>query len=50
MWENPCQLYMWQGLITRIYRELENQNSPKFNEEMGKRAEESFLKGRSPNG
>jgi hypothetical protein len=42
-----------KGLVTRTYRELKKLNSPKNqlpNEEMGKRTEQSFLKGRSPNG
>jgi hypothetical protein len=41
-------------LITRIYRESENINSQKTNDPMkeknGKRTEESFSKGRRPNG
>jgi hypothetical protein len=34
--ENICQLYIKKGLITRIYRELKKQNSPKVNEPIKK--------------
>jgi hypothetical protein len=40
MGENLCQLYMRQGLITRIYRELKKLNSQKINDSIKKWANE----------
>jgi hypothetical protein len=38
--ENICQLYIRQGLITRIYREFKKLNSPEINEPIKKWATE----------
>jgi hypothetical protein len=36
MGENLCQLYIRQGMLTRIYRELKKLSSPKINDPMKK--------------
>jgi hypothetical protein len=36
MGENLCQLYIWDRINTRIYRELKKLNSPKINDPVKK--------------
>jgi hypothetical protein len=40
-WEYLCQLYIRQGTVTRIYRELKKLNTPKMNDPVKKWAKET---------
>jgi hypothetical protein len=54
MGENLCQLYIWQGINNQNIQGAQKTKLPPKNqwpnEEMSKWTEQSFFKGRSPNG